>query len=510
MFLVVSLGSVLVHQWVSRAAESTQKKTSSLQAAKGSIRIGLDAYAGYLPLRSERLRNRLLQEGYRLELVDDGGDYPRRVEALSENDLDMAVFTVDSYVLNGVLENYPGSIVAVLSESAGSDGIVSAKSTLNSLDAIKEAKQVRIAYTPNSPSQHLLKTVAVDFDMRRFLKPDRSWSLPATGSAQALEYLKSDQADIAVLWEPELSTAVQKNNFLPIIDTSSTRGLIVDVLVVSRATLSEKPEIAKSLLAAYFDVLREFRRDRSAFIEALAEDSETDTETAENIAKGIAWISYEENLSVWFGIDGGSTSRKQFRLYDAIERTVQVLVDYGDFGKTPLPQGDPRSLIYSRLLDDVSLSGQSSPENPSALSGQSSLSYDFSALSEAAWQRLSKVGTLRMRPISFQSGTNSLSDSGIVAIEQMIDSLKDYPSFRVIVSGHTSDRGDPRANRELSKRRAQEVVDYIVREYAVDPDRMLALGFGGEQPLTRIPAESYRAYLNRLSRVEFSFVRDSL
>lgn len=423
MFFVVSVGSFLVHVMLTRATENTQRETSALQAAKGSIRIGLDAYAGYFPLRSDRFRNRLLGKGYRLELADDEGDYAARVDALAEKELDMAVFTVDSYILTGALRDYPGSLVAVLSESIGSDGIVSANPALTSLDAIKQDPKVRIAYTPNSPSQHLLKTVAVDFDMGRFLKPDKSWSLPTTGSAQALKYLENDKADVAVLWEPELSTALQKNKFLPIIDTSSTRGLIVDVLVVNRAVLTERPELAESVLTAYFEVLRDFRKDRPAFIEELASDSQTDAATAQAIAAGIAWISYEENASVWLGIDPARDASKQFRLYDAIERTVQVLVDYGDFEKSPLPQGDPRSLIYDRVLKDITLSAQSASADLASGLHQDSLTFDFSPLPEASWQRLSKVGTLKLRPISFQSGTNALSDSGIGAIKKMIAAI---------------------------------------------------------------------------------------
>ena len=63
-------------------------------------------------------------------------------------------------------------------------------------------------------------------------------------------------------------------------------------------------------------------------------------------------------------------------------------------------------------------------------------------------------------------------------IEQIVAALKNYPDFRVVVSGHTSSRGDDEANRALSQARAEAVVAFIVREFAMDADRLRAIGYG--------------------------------
>ena len=489
VFLLVSLTAVVAHFFASREEAALRLSTSNLESAKGIIRIGLDAYAGYAPIRSKDFRNRLLKNGYRLELIDDQGDYAQRVEALANGSLELAVFTVDSFVLNGLKENYPGSIIAVLSESTGSDGIVSAAPQVTDLDALKQETDLRIAYTPDSPSEHFLKAIAADFGMQDQLTKNRSNKRPVTGSEDALKALKKGDADIAVLWEPELSKAKADTKLNYLIGSESTRGLIVDVLVASTETLNDHPEKAEAILEAYFQQLIDYRKDRAAFIKALADDAGTQKNVAEQIAQGIAW--------------------KGYRLYNSIERTVSILIETGDFSRNMLPQQDPRSLIFERPLRNIGASKSLSAGNTSDTAADL-LSHDFSPLSPDMWQRLPKVGTLKLRPISFRSGTNELSDAGIEAITQMIDSLRNYPDFRVIVSGHTNSRGDPEANRELSRTRANRVVDYIHRKFAVDANRLLAVGHGSDQPLSRNAGESFRAHQNRLARVEFSFVRDSL
>ncbi|NQY32361.1 MAG: OmpA family protein [Coraliomargarita sp.] len=509
VFLLVSLTAVVAHFFASREEAALRLSTSNLESAKGSIRIGLDAYAGYAPIRSKDFRNRLLKNGYRLELIDDQGDYAQRVEALANGSLELAVFTVDSFVLNGLKENYPGSIIAVLSESTGSDGIVSAAPPVTDLDALKQETDLRIAYTPDSPSEHFLKAISADFGMQDQLTKNRSNKRPVTGSQDALKALKKGDADIAVLWEPELSKAKADTKLNYLIGSESTPGLIVDVLVASTETLNDHPEKAEAILEAYFQQLIDYRKDRAAFIKALADDAGTQKNVAEQIAQGIAWKGYEANAAIWLGTAQNELSAEGYRLYNSIERTVSILIETGDFSRNMLPQQDPRSLIFERPLRNIGTSKSLSRGNTSDTAADL-LSHDFSPLSPDMWQRLPKVGTLKLRPISFRSGTNELSDAGVEAITQMIDSLRNYPDFRVIVSGHTNSRGDPEANRELSRTRANRVVDYIHRKFAVDADRLLAVGHGSDQPLSRNAGESFRAHQNRLARVEFSFVRDSL
>jgi OmpA-OmpF porin, OOP family len=61
--------------------------------------------------------------------------------------------------------------------------------------------------------------------------------------------------------------------------------------------------------------------------------------------------------------------------------------------------------------------------------------------------------------------------------------LADQKSF--LVEGHTDAKGGTRANAVLSRRRAEAVKDYLVRELSVSPSRLQVVGKGSSDPANR-------------------------
>jgi outer membrane protein OmpA-like peptidoglycan-associated protein len=126
----------------------------------------------------------------------------------------------------------------------------------------------------------------------------------------------------------------------------------------------------------------------------------------------------------------------------------------------------------------------------------------FSKLPDTEWDRLSVVGSLKLRPVTFSSGTSAIDESGLAQIKEITDSIRHYPNFRILVKGHTGMKGDPEENRKLSLVRAQVVKRELEINYGVDPNRIKAIGIGSGEPISRQSDESDRAYDNRLKRVE--------
>ena len=54
--------------------------------------------------------------------------------------------------------------------------------------------------------------------------------------------------------------------------------------------------------------------------------------------------------------------------------------------------------------------------------------------------------------------------------------------MQLVVGGHTDATGNPDANKTLSQKRAQAVVDYFVQQ-GVDAAQLKAVGFGQEKPV---------------------------
>ncbi|MDJ0785826.1 MAG: nitrate ABC transporter substrate-binding protein, partial [Myxococcota bacterium] len=182
-----------------------QRMSSDASASAGTVRIGTDSWVGYFPLCSPVMRARMRDQGYRLRCEDDAADYPARMRALREGDLELAVATVDSYLQNGAAERFPANIVAVIDESKGGDAIVARKEKVPDIDALKAAADPKVAFTPASPSEHLLRAVASHFDIPLLLEQQGAWRVETNGSEEARRKLESGAVDVAVLWEPDSS-----------------------------------------------------------------------------------------------------------------------------------------------------------------------------------------------------------------------------------------------------------------------------------------------------------------
>ncbi len=57
----------------------------------------------------------------------------------------------------------------------------------------------------------------------------------------------------------------------------------------------------------------------------------------------------------------------------------------------------------------------------------------------------------------------------------MIQTLKNWPQYYVLVRGHAATEGDPEANRALAEARAKGAEQYLVQG-GIDPSRVRAKG----------------------------------
>jgi OmpA-OmpF porin, OOP family len=61
--------------------------------------------------------------------------------------------------------------------------------------------------------------------------------------------------------------------------------------------------------------------------------------------------------------------------------------------------------------------------------------------------------------------------------------LQKYPQTTAVIEGHTDDVGSSEANQRLSERRANAVVNYLVRNLHVDRSRLTPVGYGESRPI---------------------------
>ncbi|HTE39565.1 MAG TPA: phosphate ABC transporter substrate-binding/OmpA family protein [Steroidobacteraceae bacterium] len=483
--------------------DRTQRETSDAASEHGALTVGVDSWVGYFPLCSPTMTKRMRAAGYALRCEDDKADYAARFRRLNEGELQLAVATVDAYVLNGVQSQYPGAIVAVLDQSKGGDALVARRSVAANLDALKKQSKLRVAFTLNSPSEHLLKAVGVHFDVPQFRDRKGAWRIPANGSNDALTKLQKGESDLAVLWEPDVSRALADPEFVKLIGTDDTDSLIVDILIASRALVRDKPEAIAVVLDQYFKTLREYRDDEGLLRAQLRSYAHVDESQASAMLRGVSWATLTDNGTYWLGVSAPGAAGEQ-QLIDTINASTQILVAAGDFDRSPLPDRDPYRLTNGQFIATLYKSQVGQTGDTSA-----SLQKSFDALDEKGWSRLQEVGTLKVEPIGFQRGAAALEMDAEGVLARMAERLRHYPKYRILVKGHTSVGGDAEANLELSKLRAEAVASHLLTTYNIDANRVRAVGFGSSQPLPRQAGESDRAYSYRLPRVEVALLAES-
>lgn len=87
-----------------------------------------------------------------------------------------------------------------------------------------------------------------------------------------------------------------------------------------------------------------------------------------------------------------------------------------------------------------------------------------------------------MRNIFFKPDSHALSATSTGELEALLDYLQDNPELRIEVAGHTDIDTGAIPNMELSRLRAQVVVDWLI-EHGVQADRLKAIGYGDQRPL---------------------------
>jgi OmpA-OmpF porin, OOP family len=119
--------------------------------------------------------------------------------------------------------------------------------------------------------------------------------------------------------------------------------------------------------------------------------------------------------------------------------------------------------------------------------------------------RLLKEGKIISYGIQFDVNSDKLKPESYSTLKEISDILKENPSLRIQIVGHTDSDGDDGSNLDLSKRRASSVKNELVTKFTVDAARLETEGKGESEPLTENNSAVNKAK-NR--RVEFINIKE--
>src|SRR5690606_2261971 len=118
-------------------------------------------------------------------------------------------------------------------------------------------------------------------------------------------------------------------------------------------------------------------------------------------------------------------------------------------------------------------------------------------------ERASEGTSAVLENIFFDVDKYDLKEKSVTELRKIIRFLMENPAVRVEISGHTDNTGSAAYNLQLSERRAQSVMDYLV-SHGISTERLIPKGYGSQQPIASNDSEEGRQ-ANR--RIEFKIIR---
>lgn len=193
----------------------------------------------------------------------------------------------------------------------------------------------------------------------------------------------------------------------------------------------------------------------------------------------------------------------QGTVYDAATKkplgAVVQLYEVGSGDLMQQVQSDPQRGDYTMVLTEgkqyamyVSADGYLLK----SLSFDYTTSKDFNPLTLDVYLDKLKAGAnIVLNNLFFPSNQFGLEEKSKTELNKLVQFLTANKSLRIQISGHTDEVGDAAFNLDLSKKRAQSVVDYLTRQ-GISRTRLSVAGFGETRPVKPNTSEANRQ-LNR-------------
>ncbi|CAE7860248.1 unnamed protein product [Symbiodinium microadriaticum] len=479
-------GAVLAYKywWAPKqeqvAQQEEEKKHQELIASTSStarydweMNCAADGFSGYAVVRSRNMSDLLINDYKgKLNIYDDGADYPARLERLKSGELDVAVFTWDALIkASAQMGDMPAVIVSLIDETKGADAIIANKKTFPSVDAMNDP-DVKFVCVNDSPSETLVRVLMAYFNLDKLASNPFEFKGSPDEVYAAYQKCKPGEKKVFVTWEPYVSKMVQNPDYHAIVGSDKVKGYIVDVVVARREYLSQHEDRVEAFVKCYLSSVFKYR-DKSDMIELVLNDAKQTgaplrEEQAEQLVDGVWWKNTQEQYG-HFGLVSGSGLQHMDEIGTNI---TSVLTKTGAISSDPT-KGRPNLLYYDGIVRRLFDTSWHPGFGTESVRKESSLR----TLSESEWQSLRAVGTLSVPRLVFARGTSRLNTSSKETLKLLAEKLNTWPQYYLMVKGNSVKSDDPEinaANMALAKSRADAAVEWLVSN-GIDRNRIHAV-----------------------------------
>jgi len=284
-------------------------------AAAETIKIAHSTWVGYGPLYIARDKGIFKKNGVDVELVLME-DPKERFPTLMADKIQMIASTVDTALLY-LKSPHDFQYVVAIDDSKGGDGIVADKT----ITSVKELKGKKVAVNEGSVSEFYLNVLLARAGLKESDLNIVNMTAGDAGSA-----FVSKRVDAAVTWEPWLSKGKATEHGHLLVDSSSTPGLITDVLIAKTSWVKAHPKEVAAIVKSWEEAV--------AYYEAHPDES------IEIMAKGVGgWLKDPKEFKATLGgikfYDGPAnkkffgTAAKPGPLYRTTEDAIKIWSSHG-------------------------------------------------------------------------------------------------------------------------------------------------------------------------------------
>ena len=426
---------------------------------------GADAFGSYFTLQQMQMSGKDAEHGFHLGIVpfllDDNPDYDiseeQRTALLNSGQWNCLLTTLDSVALAS-----PGTITAIVDESAGADQL-----WVRDANTINDLKGKRIAFSRGSVGEYF---VYYTLSIAR-LNPRFDVTLvPQDSVADAIEAFNVGQADAVSGWEPDIYDA-EASGGVPLLSSSQMR-IVIDVIVTSRQSITGEPDLVQNFHDAWFDTLK-------AQVENFDTAAAQIAEWGHNDWSFVYPESATEDLTLWLESvaqadlgDNAFVMRDTTPIVNRLEIARRVWAASG----AEVPDDNVAELVnpgfVSRSAAQAKLQASGNPVNDTfSISAQ----LDLSAVST---DDAATLVVLPCRRFSFVPESTELTlESRRILDDCVLPTLQQSVGLFLRVKGSAAWPGPPgtytqKEILEFAEARAQSVVDYLVSQ-GIDPTRFI-------------------------------------
>ena len=451
--------------------------------SKDVITIGTNTYAGFLPFMY--LNNGLepnedcpiyKEYGLKLKIVVQD-DFSAGRSAFKNNDIDIIYCTADAFPV----EMSEGSDMAdarffnISNWSRGADAIVVNKSINTVSDLIGKIVTCSQGTASHTLLLNTLETNGIGSDKvntSSTIMSDKVNIKVVDSGLDAASVFRAGQCDAAVVYSPDdqdLCETIKGTHVL--ISTKQASNIICDGLIAKESYLTNNKEKVQKLISALLYANDLMNSDEDAVkvaAKAFAKSYGTDEQFAIEGSKNIRYATLGDEQN-FFGMNNSYTGVKGDELYSKMARTYEQL----NLCKKPLAW---RKVSYPDIIEALS-------DNSETLKGNQ---VEEQAKTFNKTENNETVVTISDKKVTIEFPTNSdiLDNNAQTIIDREFASIaKEFSGSKIQIIGNTDNTGNYDYNINLSKRRAQAVANYLIKEYNFDPNRFIIVGNGPKRAI---------------------------